>query len=510
MSTPHDAFDLAIIGGGINGCGIARDAAGRGARTLLLEQGDLASGTSSASTKLIHGGLRYLEHLEFGLVRESLRERETLWRIAPHVIRPLRFVLPHCPGRRPRWLLRAGLWIYDHLGGRRSLPGTRSIDLGVHAAGAALKDGFAKGWEYSDCWVDDARLVVLNARDAAARGATILTRHRLTSATRIADGWRLDVVRDDGAHITYLARALVNAAGPAVLDLLSLAAVRSAHRVDRIRGSHIVVPRLFDHGFAYLFQHTDQRIFFALPYERDFTLIGTTETLHLGPVEGVMPTAAEIDYLCEAANEYFRRTIKPVDVVWSFAGIRALVDSEDDRPEAASRGYRIEIDAPGGTAPLLSVLGGKITTYRRLADEAVDCLAPYIAQLKQPRWTAFHPIPGGDLSMQGLDAFATALAARYPFLGAVEARRVAAAYGTLAPDWLGSARSWRDLGEDFGAGLSAAEVDYCMTNEWARTVDDMLWRRTKLGLSMDAAGRAALRDYMAQRCARTAGNGGRA
>lgn len=507
MLASDPSFDLAIIGGGINGCGIARDAAGRGARVLLLEQGDLASGTSSASTKLIHGGLRYLEHFEFGLVREALKERERLWRIAPHLIAPLRFVLPHHAGLRPRWLLRAGLWIYDHLGGRRLLPGTKSIDLRTHPAGPPLKQDFAKGWEYSDCWVDDARLVILNARDAANRGATVLTRHRLTGTARSADGWSLTVERADGAQSTFLTRVLVNAAGPAVLDVLSLTGARTTLEVSRIRGSHIVVPRLFDHGFAYLFQLADQRIFFAIPYEDDFTLIGTTERQHAGSLDQVAATSEEIDYLCRAANEYFRRTLSPADVVWSFAGVRALIDSGDGRPEAASRGYRIELDAPAGRAPLLSVYGGKITTFRRLAEEAVDRLAPHIARFKQPHWTAGQALPGGDFDVRGRDALAATLAARYPFLGAVETRRLTSAYGTHAPHWLGNARTRSDLGPDFGGGLSGAEVDYCMTREWARTSDDMLWRRTKLGLRISDAGRADLEVYMAARCARIAPEG---
>jgi glycerol-3-phosphate dehydrogenase len=510
MSISGVSFDLAIIGGGINGCGIARDGAGRGARVLLLEQGDLASGTSSASTKLIHGGLRYLEHYEFGLVRESLKERERLWRIAPHIIRPLRFVLPHRSGLRPRWLLRAGLWIYDHLGGRHLMPGTRSIDLRSHPAGAPLKPGFVRGWEYSDGWVDDSRLVILNARDAANRGATVLTGHRLIGAARVAEGWRLNVERADGSQTIYLARALVNAAGPAVLDVLSVAAVHSAHRVRRIRGSHIVVPRLFDHGFAYCFQLTDHRILFAIPFERDFTLIGTTDRNHEGPLDRVEPTKEEIEYLRLGANEYFRRTISAADVVWSFAGVRPLIDTGDGRPEAASRGYRIDIDAPSGMAPLVSLFGGKITTYRRLAEEAVDRLAPTIAHFNKPHWTSLEALPGGNFAVQGLDALATALAVRYPFLGAFETRRIAAAYGTLASSWLGNARTRCELGQDFGGGLSAAEVDYCMSREWARTADDMLWRRTKLGLRVGEAGRAELRHYMTARCARMLAEGKRA
>ena len=507
MSTNKALFDLAIVGGGVNGCGIARDAAGRGARVLLLEQGDLASGTSSTSTKLIHGGLRYLEHFAFGLVRESLKEREKLWRIAPHIISPLRFVLPHRPGQRPRWLLRTGLWIYDHLGGRDLLPGTRSIDLDTHPAGAPLKPGLVRGWEYSDCMVDDARLVILNARDAANRGASVLTRYRVIGAARATDGWQLEVERVDGSRETFLARALVNAAGPAVLDVLSLAGSRSARRVSRVRGSHIVVARLFDHGFAYFFQRADQRIFFAIPYERDFTLVGTTEAVHDGPLDQPEPTSVEIDYLCQAANEYFRLTIAAADVVWSFAGVRALIDPGDGRPEAASRGYKIDLDAPRDMAPLLSVYGGKITTYRRLAEEAVDRLAPHIALFDKSHWTALEALPGGDFPVQGLAALAATLTVRYPFLGAIEPRRIAAAYGTLAPSWLGNARTWSDLGQGFGGGLSAAEVDYCMMREWARTVDDMLWRRTKLGLRIGDAGRADLHRYMTARCERMAAKG---
>ena len=507
MLTSDPSFDLAIIGGGINGCGIARDAAGRGARVLLLEQGDLASGTSSASTKLVHGGLRYLEHFEFGLVRDALRERETLWRIAPHLIAPSRFVLPHRPGLRPRWLLRAGLWLYDHLGERTLLPATRSIDLGRHPAGAPLKPGFAAGWEYSDCWVDDARLVILNARDAADRGATILPRHRLITASRGARGWSLTAQRGDGGEIAYSAQVLVNAAGPAVTDVLALTAVHAAHRVSRVRGSHIVVARLFDHDFAYVFQLANRRILFAIPYEDDFTLIGTTERDHNGSLDRVTATDEEIEFLCRAAHDFFEQTISPADVVWSFAGVRALVDSGRARREAASRGYRIALDAPADMAPALTVYGGKITTYRRLAEEAVDRLAPYIACLGKPHWTASAALPGGDFPVQGRGALAASLAAHYPFLDPREARRLTAAYGTLAPRVLGKARTRSDLGHDFGAGLSAAEVDYCMTCEWACTVDDMLWRRTKLGLRIGDAGRADLAQYMAARGARPAAEG---
>ncbi len=500
--TDQDVFDIAIIGGGINGCGIARDAAGRGARVLLLERGDLASGTSSSSTKLIHGGLRYLEHYEFGLVREALIERETLWRIAPHIIHPLRFVLPHRAGLRPRWLLRAGLFLYDHLSGRRLLPPTRSIDLQVHPAGLPLKPGFHRGWEYSDGWVDDSRLVVLNACDAADRGAKILPGHALTSADRQDGMWQLRVRRDDGMQTTFRTRGIVNASGPAVLDVLAMGSVRADDPIRLVRGSHIVVPRLFDHGYAYFFQLPDQRIFFALPYERDFTLIGTTDRDHRAGIDPIAASDEEIDYLCRGANDYFRTQISPSDVVWSYAGVRPLVDSGDGRPEVASRGYRFEIDHPAGAAPMLSVFGGKITTYRRLAEEALDRLAPHVASLSGTHWTGAEPLPGGDFEVTGRQALADSLLAGHNFLGSDEALRIASAYGTLAPKWLGNSRKRADLGQDFGGGLSQAEADYSMDREWARTPDDILWRRTKLGLRVNPAGVAALGDYMQSRLAR--------
>ena len=497
-----DVFDLAIVGGGVNGCGIARDAAGRGAKVLLIEQGDLASGTSSASTKLIHGGLRYLEHYEFGLVRESLMEREILLRMAPHIIHPMRFVLPHRPGLRPRWLLRAGLWVYDHLGGRRLFPGTQSIDLRRHVAGAPLKPGFGNGWEYSDGWVDDARLVILNARDAADRGATILPRHRLTCARRNDRMWQLTAAREGGVEVQFRARALVNAAGPGVMDVLDMLpplAAGSRHQIRLVRGSHIVVRQLFEHDFAYFFQLPDDRIFFAIPFEKAFTLIGTTDCDHDPDRDPVEASAEEIQYLCDAANDYFARSIAPADVVWSFAGVRPLVDDGKGRPEAASRGYKLEIDAPSGEAPLLTVLGGKITTYRRLSEEAVGRLIEFVPALSKTNWTAQAPLPGGEFPVEGRDAMVDDLRQRYAFLEADEAYRIIAAYGTAASAWLGTARTRDDLGAWFGGVLSAAEVDYAMDREWAQTADDVLWRRTKLGLRIDAAGRAALANYMLKR-----------
>lgn len=496
MSEPP-LFDLAVIGGGINGSGIARDAAGRGAKVLLLEAGDLAQGTSSASTKLIHGGLRYLEHYEFGLVREALTEREALWGIAPHVIWPLRFVLPHVEGLRPRWLLRLGLLLYDHIGGRRRLPTARAIDLGTHPAGGPLKPSYRHAFEYSDCWVDDARMVVLNARDAADRGAEVRTRCPLLAAQRetSADG---DVWRIETADGPFRARALVNAGGPGVLEVLGLIGEKPPLTMRLVRGSHIVVRRLFQHDYAYFFQLPDGRIFFAIPYERDFTLIGTTERDHTGPPGEVKGGAGadEIEYLCEGANRYFRTQIAPSDVVWTYSGLRPLVDDGSGRPDAATRGYRLDLSGRHEGAPLLSVYGGKITTFRHLAEDAVDLLGKRLPVFDRAGWTTARPLPGGDFAMDGAPALAAELQAEHPFLSPDDAMRIVRAYGTLARSWLGEARSRADLGRDFGAGLSQAEVDYLIDREWARTVEDVLWRRSKLGLRLDAAQVAALADYL--------------
>lgn len=488
-------FDLAVIGGGVNGAGIARDAAGRGAKVLLLERGDLATGTSSNSTKLIHGGLRYLEHYEFALVRESLSEREVLWGIAPHIIWPLRFILPHRPGLRPRWLVRLGLFLYDHLGGRKRLPPAESVDLTSHPAGAPLKPEYTRAFAYSDGWVDDARLVILNARDAADRGAEVRTHCEVTALTRAGDHWRIDAGGE-----SFTARAVVNAAGPRVIDLLGRAGEPTAQKMRLVRGSHIVVRKLFDHDEAYFFQLPDGRIFFAIPYENDFTLIGTTDVDHDAGLDAVKASAEEIAYLCEGASEYFRTPVTPADVVWTYSGVRPLIDDGSGKPEAATRGYRFEIDGGSdGTAPLLSVFGGKITTYRRLSAEALAELAPFLPMLRASDWTGGAPLPGGDFGRDEAPVEMRDLAARYPFLSVGEAQRLIRLYGTRAVTFLGSAASAADLGEHFGHGLTVAEVEYLITQEWAATADDILWRRTKLGLHFTPAQTARLAAYLTER-----------
>jgi glycerol-3-phosphate dehydrogenase len=494
-------YDLAIIGGGINGCGIARDAAGRGYSVIVCEMSDLGSGTSSRSTKLIHGGLRYLEQLDFRLVREALTEREVLWGIAPHIVRPLRFVLPYRAGLRPAWMLRLGLFLYDHLGGRKRLPGTRVLDLGTDAAGRPLQAGmFTTAFEYSDCWVDDARLVVLNARDAADRGAVIRTRTKALSAQRGPDGWRVELADGTtGRQETIAARALVNAAGPWVADMLRTGlGIKARGHVRLVQGSHIVVPKLFDHDRPYIFQNPDGRVVFAIPYEGDFTLIGTTDRDYAGDPGAATATADEIDYLCETASASFARGVTAADVVWTYSGVRPLFDDGASEAKIASRDYVLEMDARPGAAPVLSIIGGKITTYRRLAEAALARLAPYL----EPReglaagWTGREPLPGGNFEPEGAVALSRQLRRRYPFLTEAHALRLARAYGTRANGMLGSARSLDDLGRPFGATLSEAEVRHLVDNEWAHTADDIIWRRSKLGLRLSREQIGALDDWM--------------
>lgn len=511
--------DVFVIGGGINGCGIARDAAGRGLSVTLAEMGDLAQATSSASTKLFHGGLRYLEFFEFRLVRESLREREILLAAMPHISWPMRFVLPLHPGmrfesdtptsrllsllmpwmkgRRPDWLLRLGLFLYDHLGGREILPGTRALDLARDPAGVALQQRFRRAYEYSDCWVQDARLVVLNARDAAARGAQILVRTRVVSAAREGGLWRIVTEGPEGRR-THLARALVNAGGPWVEQVVrNTIGLESSASIRLVRGSHIVTRRLYDHDRCYFLQGEDGRIIFAIPYEGEFTLIGTTDQDHLGPPDTARCTEAEQEYLCAFASQYFRKPVTRADIVWTYSGVRPLYNDGASSATAATRDYVLSVDASEG-APVLSVFGGKITTYRKLAESALEKLQPFFAAMPGP-WTARVALPGGDFSPQDTGRVIADLQRDYPFLGPDWALRLVRHYGLDARAILGHAACADDLGRDFGATLTEAEVVWLMDREWARTAQDVIWRRTKLGLRLSAEEVAALEEFMAAR-----------
>jgi glycerol-3-phosphate dehydrogenase len=496
LPTNNETYDIAVIGGGINGAGIARDAAGRGYRVFLAEQGDLAQGTSSGSTKLIHGGLRYLEHYEFGLVREALKEREVLLSIAPHIVRPMRFVLPVEAGMRPAWLIRAGLILYDHLGGRKRLAGTRRLDLSADPAGAALKRGATSAFEYADCWVDDARLVVLNAVDAAARGATIAPRTRVLRARSGNEGgdrdWIVQVEHGTTGRVREIkSRVLVNAAGPWA-DAVSRTVLgdNRSQRVRLVKGSHVVVPRLFDHERSYTFQARDGRVMFAIPYEGRFTLLGTTEVDYEGDPGQVAISAAERDYILEIANQRFVRQTAPRDIVWSFAAVRPLVDEGGGRAQDQSRGYRIDVSHEAG-AGLITITGGKITTYRKLAESVLVAVDAALGR-KTGNWTGTEALPGGDFDPDGAADETRRLAARYPFLDMAQCARLLRTYGTKAQDVLGDARQPADLGESFDGGLTSREVAYLREREWARTSEDILWRRTKLGLFLTPGQRAGL------------------
>ncbi|RIK84314.1 MAG: glycerol-3-phosphate dehydrogenase [Hyphomicrobiales bacterium] len=491
-------FDIFIIGGGVNGCGIARDAVGRGLSVFLAEASDLASGTSSGSTKLIHGGLRYLEYYEFRLVREALVEREVIWRNAPHIVRPMRFVLPHHRGLRPAWLLRLGLFLYDHIGGRRLLPATKTLDMRRDPAGKPLKASYSRAFEYSDCRVDDARLVVLNARDAADRGAAIATRTRARAARREGGHWSVEVEdARSGARRTVRAKMLVNAAGPWIDHVLAAAlGRRDARNVRLVQGSHIVVRKKFDDPRAYFFQNADGRIVFAIPYEDDFTLIGTTDRDFDGDPRDAAITDAETDYLCAAASEYFSDPVRREDVVWTYAAVRPLYDDGASKAQEATRDYVLKVEGGAGEPPLLNVFGGKITTYRRLAEHAVEKIEAALGRAAGRGWTADAPLPGGDFAPDGVEAEVARLRARHAFLAAGHARRLVRLYGTRAAVLLEDARSLADLGRCFGADLYEAEVRYLMAQEWAATADDVLWRRTKLGLRVCAEEAAALDAFM--------------
>jgi glycerol-3-phosphate dehydrogenase len=490
--------DLLIIGGGINGAGIARDAAGRDLKVILVEQADLASSTSSASTKLIHGGLRYLETFDFRLVREALVERERLLAMAPHIIRPLQFVLPHVAGLRPRWQIRAGLFLYDHLGGRRRLPASKSVRLDS-SFGAGLKAHLQHGFVYSDCWVDDSRLVLLNAQDATARGAQIRLRTSFLSASRTDTDWSVRVL-DQRTRVRseIRARALVNAAGPWVEQVLQqIEGIDSHAQVRLVKGSHIVVPRLYSGEHAYLLQHPDGRVVFTIPYQQYYTLIGTTDVSYEGDPATVAISADEVAYLCNTVNGYFAQPITPEQVRWSYAGVRPLSDDDESSASKVTRDYKLELDAPQGQAPLLSVFGGKITTYRRLAEAALAKLTPLIGGSKRT-WTHGKPLPGGQFPRADFAAFTAGVRQRWPFLTAELSQRLAHAYGTRVSDVLGAAASLADLGHQFGAGLSAAEVEYLRREEWARTAEDIAWRRSKLGLHMQPEELAGLAQYLQQ------------
>jgi glycerol-3-phosphate dehydrogenase len=494
-------FDLAIIGGGINGVGIARDAAGRGLRVLLVEQNDLGSGTSSASTKLIHGGLRYLEHGAFRLVREALAEREVLLHLAPHVVRPLRIVLLPQNGPRSAHFIRIGLFVYDRLGGRTMLPKSKTLDLSHHAYGVPLQRHYTLGLEFSDCMSDDSRLVVLNAIDAAERGAAIRARTRCVRAER-SEIWTL-VLNARGRRNVVTARALINAAGPWVMQVAETVLRMAGPLPVRLaKGSHIVVRRLFDHGCGYMFQTADRRVVFALPFEQDFTLIGTTDADFAGDPATPIPSMQEIAYLCEAANAYFREPIRPVDVVWAFSGIRSLYDDGAEKPDDVTREYVLALDEGSGVAPLLTVYGGKITTYRRLAEAALAKIGHFFAM--RPAWTAQAPLPGGNFNPKDLPRMITETGRRWPFLSENHGRRLVLAYGTRVDRIIGAARTADDLGMRFGADLTAAEVRYLMQQEWAETADDILWRRSKLGLRVSREEREVLSRYMVSSLGATA------
>lgn len=517
-NTSPQIYDLFVIGGGINGCGIARDAAGRGMSVALAEMNDLASATSSASTKLFHGGLRYLEYFEINLVRHALAEREVLLKAMPHISWPMRFVLPYhkdmrfegatptsrilnvvmpwMKGRRPAWLIRFGLMLYDNLGGRKILPATKTLTLKGSAEGAPIEDRFEKAFEYSDCWIEDSRLVILNARDAEARGANIMVRTKVVSAARIEDHW--DVTLEDvetGKTSRLKARMLVNAGGPWVGDIIQQKVrINSTEGVRLVRGSHIVTKRLYDHDKCYFFQGADGRIIFAIPYETDFTLIGTTDAEHSDPSVTPECTAEEQDYLINFINQYLKKDIGSDDVVWTYSGVRPLYDDGASSATAATRDYTLKVDATGG-APILNVFGGKITTYRKLAEDAMDKIVPFFPGTSG-HWTAGVALPGGDFAVDGFDLLVTRLSKDFPFLNAFWSKRLVRAYGTEAWDVLEGAEHESDLGQAFGATLSEREVRWLQNNEYARTAEDIVWRRNKLGLRLTKEEIAVLDAFM--------------
>ena len=490
-------FDLFIIGGGINGCGIARDAAGRGYSVYLAEMNDLASGTSSWSSKLIHGGLRYLEYYEFGLVRKALVERETLWALAPHIIHPMRFVLPHHNGLRPAWLLRLGLFLYDHIGARKLLPATKTLDLGRDQAGKPLKGSYKKGFEYSDCRVDDARLVILSAQDAAARGAEIHTRTKCVSARHENGIWHLKTEDTrTGVCTSITAKMVVNAAGPWVDDVLNQAfGHKNSNNVRQVQGSHIVVPRLYDHDRAYIFQNSDGRIVFAIPFEQKYTVIGTTDRDYEGDPANVKITPEERQYLIDLANEYFKKPVSQDDIVWEYSGVRPLYDDGASEAQEATRDYVLREGEQSGEPPVINIFGGKLTTYRRLAEAAMEIVEEKIGRKGRP-WTHKPKLPGGDFATTGFDELVERLQGEYLWLDKQVVYRLAGQFGVHTRMILAGARSVIDLGVDFGQGLYEAEVRYLAVNEWAKTAEDVLWRRSKLGIGFSTAEAKKLDEWM--------------
>ncbi|MGV8853881.1 MAG: glycerol-3-phosphate dehydrogenase [Devosia sp.] len=493
-----DVVDILVVGGGINGASVARDAVGRGYTVALAEMNDLASGTSSAATKLVHGGLRYLEHYEFRLVHEALAEREVLWAAAPHIIWPLRFVLPHHKGLRPAVVLRAGLAMYDYMGGRRLLPPTKTLDLTKDVTGKPLKPGYRLGFEYSDCWVDDARFVVLNARDAADRGAKVHVRTKVTSLRRDKGEWIAELDGEAGRQ-SIRARLVVNAAGPWVDDVITGAMGKNgAHNVRLVKGSHLVVHKLYEHDRCYIFQNGDGRIIFAIPYEGDYTLIGTTDEDYSGDPKDVKISDAETDYLLSAASEYFAKPLGREDIHWSYSGVRPLFDDGASAAQEATRDYVLKVDGDAETGAAINVFGGKLTTSRRLAESVLDKIEDVLGK-KGAAWTKKSTLPGGDFEPLAFEAEVRRLGKDFPGLPQKLTRRLMRLYGTRARVLLGSASTVEDLGQHFGADLYAAEVDYLMAHEWARTAQDILWRRTKLGLRVSPDEVVALENYLAHK-----------
>jgi glycerol-3-phosphate dehydrogenase len=490
-------FDLVVVGGGINGAGIAREAAGQDLRVCLVEQHDLAAHTSSASTKLIHGGLRYLEQGELRLVREALTERERLLAIAPHIIRPMRFVLPYADGLRPRWLLRLGLFVYDHAGAREKLSASGAVALGDTSLGAPLKASLRDGFEYSDCWVDDSRLVVLNAMDAAERGATVRTRTRVTHARDTGGAWEIHCQEQgSGTADVIRSRALVNAAGAWVNEVLGVAQVPSLQRLRLVQGSHLILRKLYEGEQAYLLQGTDRRVVFMIPYQQQFTLVGTTDVPYSGDPANPAMSDSERDYLLSCINRFLRQPAGVQDIRGSYSGVRPLYDSGESAAQKVSRDYHLQLQAGAHGAPVLSVYGGKITTYRRLAEQAIDMLAAAL-DVQPQSWTATEPLPGGDMPQGDMSRFIAHGHARWPGLPAGLIARLAHAHGTRLSLLLGNARQLEDLGRDFGVGLTAAEVRYLVRHEWARSAEDILWRRTRLGLALPASAVDDLQDAVA-------------